>query len=257
MVRQPMARGLDAVVAGRGLSRGRALAALFATLVGIAVTSSMGLWQLDRGAQKEAMQLAIQQRAALPEVGGRELAAVGADGSVLLYRRVRVEGQWRAEHTVFLNNRQMNGRAGFYVVTPLVLKDSGTTVAVQRGWMPRDAVDPARLPSFDTPPGDVVVTGRIAPSPARLLEMGTASPGPIRHNLDLADYASELGAALPPISIQQEGGSDDGLLRQWPQVSVGIQKHYGYAFQWFALSALMAGFYVWYQIIGPRLHRGA
>jgi surfeit locus 1 family protein len=255
MVPQPVVRGRDDVAAERGLWHGRALAALIATLAGTALTLAMGLWQLDRAAQKDSLQRALRERAALPEVDTRDLADVRGDNSELLHRRVRVVGRWLAAHTVFLDNRQMNGRTGFYVVTPLALRDSGMTVAVQRGWVPRDPVDPARLPAFNTPPGDIVVTGRIAPPPARLLEMGSATPGPIRHNLDLADYALEIGAALAPVSIRQEGGSDEGLSRQWPQASAGIHKHYGYAVQWFALSALMAGFYVWYQILGPRLRQ--
>jgi surfeit locus 1 family protein len=50
-----------------------------------------------------------------------------------------------------------------------------------------------------------------------------------------------------------EGG--DGLLRQWPHPAVDVHKHYGYAFQWFALCALMAGLYVWFQLIRPWLRR--
>jgi surfeit locus 1 family protein len=49
--------------------------------------------------------------------------------------------------------------------------------------------------------------------------------------------------------------ADDGLLRQWPRPAVDVQKHYGYAFQWFALGALMAGLYVWFQLVRPRLRR--
>ena len=255
MVLRPVARGPDAMGTERGLWRGRALVVLIATLIGMAVTIAMGTWQLDRAAQKEAMQRALRERTAQPEVGARDLTYARGDGSALLHRRVQVTGRWLAEYTVFLDNRQMNGRTGFYVVTPLALRDSGMSVAVQRGWVPRDPVDPARLPAFDTPPGDVVVAGRIAPPPARLLDIGSAPPGPIRHNLDLADYASEIGAALAPVSIRQEGGPDEGLLRQWPQASADVHKHYGYAVQWFALSALMAGFYVWYQVLGPRLRR--
>jgi surfeit locus 1 family protein len=44
----------------------------------------------------------------------------------------------------------------------------------------------------------------------------------------------------------------DGLLRDWPAPDAGLQKHYGYAFQWFALSALILGLYVWFQLIRPR-----
>ncbi len=256
MVPRHAVRGPDAVTAA-ALFRGRQFVALVATLIGMAVTTGMGLWQLDRAAQKESLQRALQERAVLPEVNTRELAGARDHPSALLHRRARIAGRWLAERTVFLDNRQMNGRPGFYVLTPLVLSGSGAAVVVQRGWVPRDSVDPARLPSVDTPVGDVIVAGRIAPPPSRLYDMGTAASGLIRHNLDLAAYASEIGAPVAPVSMLQESGPDDGLLRQWPLPAVDVHKHYGYAFQWFALGALMAGFYVWYQILGPRLRQRA
>ena len=46
--------------------------------------------------------------------------------------------------------------------------------------------------------------------------------------------------------------ADDGLLRQWPLPAADVHKHYGYAFQWFAMATLIVGLYVWFQLIHPR-----
>ena len=79
-------------------------------------------------------------------------------------------------------------------------------------------------------------------------------PCPIRQNIDPEHYALEIGVALAPVSVQQTGVSTpDGLLRDWPRPAVDVQTHYGYVFQWWAMSALIAGLYVWYQLIRPRL----
>ena len=44
-------------------------------------------------------------------------------------------------------------------------------------------------------------------------------------------------------------------------VGAGVDKHYGYAFQWFGLCGLIALLYVWFQIvrrfIRPRSHPAA
>ena len=96
--------------------------------------------------------------------------------------------------------------------------------------------------------------GLIAPPPARLYEFDAAASGPIRQNLDLAAYAGETGLRLLPLSVMQEHtpqDADDGLLREWPRPTLDVHKHYGYAFQWFALCALTAGLYVWFQLIRP------
>jgi surfeit locus 1 family protein len=44
----------------------------------------------------------------------------------------------------------------------------------------------------------------------------------------------------------------DGLLRQWLAPAVDVSKHHGYAFQWFALCALIVGLTAWFQIIRPQ-----
>jgi surfeit locus 1 family protein len=49
--------------------------------------------------------------------------------------------------------------------------------------------------------------------------------------------------------VQQTGARSEGLLREWPVLGSGVDKHYGYAFQWFALSGLIAILYVWFQIV--------
>jgi surfeit locus 1 family protein len=241
----------------RSASRTRAIVVLLAMLVGVGGTARLGVWQLDRATQKEALQARLDARASLPELPAVSLARTDEDLAVQVDRRIRLQGEWVPHDTVFLDNRQMSGRVGFYVVTPLRIAGSDRVVVVQRGWVPRDAADRSRLPSFPTPAGEVTVVGRIAPPPARLYEFSAAASGPIRQNLDLAAYSRETGLQLAPLAIVQDepGGPDDGLLRQWPHPAVDVHKHYGYAFQWFALCALMAGLYVWFQLLRPRLGR--
>ena len=120
---------------------------LVAAIAAAAATARLGWWQWDRAAQKEALQAAIDTRAALPPAGAAELAATVADGgAALLHRQVVVRGHWLAERTLFLDNRVMNARPGFIVVTPL--QWPGGTVLVQRGWVARDAADRTRLPQL-------------------------------------------------------------------------------------------------------------
>jgi surfeit locus 1 family protein len=49
--------------------------------------------------------------------------------------------------------------------------------------------------------------------------------------------------------VLQTGEASEGLLRQWAEPSTGIDKHYGYAFQWFGLAGLIFILYVWFQIV--------
>jgi surfeit locus 1 family protein len=181
-----------------------------------------------------------------------ELASEPALTPLQLHRRVLLRGRWLDDKTIFLDNRPMNGRVGFFVITPLLLEGRAEAVLVQRGWVPRDIHDRSRLPPLPAAPGAVEVPGRLAASPSRLYEFAAAASGPIRQNLASVAYAQEIQQPLLPLTVVQEGGADGAMLRDWPAPETGLQKHYGYAFQWFALSALFLGLYVWFQLLRPR-----
>ncbi|MEO5735479.1 MAG: SURF1 family protein [Rubrivivax sp.] len=228
---------------------------LLAAVVGAALTARLGIWQLDRAAQKIAWQTSERERAALPALDLQTLPRSAAAVTAEVHRAVTLQGRWLAARTVYLENRQMRDVPGFYAVTPLQLA-SGEAVLVQRGWLPRDPMDRTRIVAAAAPEGAVQVQGRIATRPARLVELGAAAPGPIRQNLAIDAYALETGLPLLPLLVIQQDAADispDGLLRDWPEVASGVHKHYGYAFQWFALSALIVGLTAWFQFIRPRL----
>lgn len=237
-------------------ARGRTAVIVVATLLGVAVAANLGAWQLRRAAQKTALQDALQSRAKLSALTASEIARTSEQVEPQHYRPVRLRGRWLAQRNVFLENRQMGGRVGFYLVTPLQLEGRPEVVLVQRGWVPRDLRDRSLLPAIATPAATVDVDGHIAPPPARLYEFAPSTGGLIRQNLVLGDFTRETGLPLAPLSVLQADSASnagDGLLRQWPHPAVDVQKHYGYAFQWFALGALMAGLYVWFQLVRPRL----
>jgi surfeit locus 1 family protein len=226
---------------------------LLAALAGVVLTASLGQWQMRRAEQKQALLDARQTRAAMASIDGsrwrpEDVADQEAD---LLYRAVVLRGRWLGEHTVYLDNRQVQGRAGFQVVSPLRLA-SGTVVLVQRGWVPRNFQDRTAVPEVATPSGEVQVQGHLAPWPSRIYDFGALESGPIRQNLDFDAYRGQTGLPLLALSVQQSGAADDGLLRDWPVPASGIEKHHGYAFQWFGLSALIALLYVWFQIVQAR-----
>ena len=218
-----------------------------AAVVGVITTVSLGRWQLSRAAQKEALQAAMDTRAAQSVLGATELRQT-ADADALVHQRAILRGRWVGERTVYLDNRQMNAKVGFFVLTPFVLEGGGAIV-VQRGWVPRNFEQREQVPSVQTPVGVIDIEGRIAPPPSKLYEPGSPSGGAIRQNLDLAQYRVETGLALLPITLVQTGSATEGLLREWPAVNLGVEKHYGYAFQWFGLAALIAGLYLWFQVI--------
>jgi surfeit locus 1 family protein len=222
----------------------------FAALVVAVTTFSLGQWQLRRADQKETLQAAIEAQKVLPALDNRALAAT-KNIADLLHRTATLQGVWQPERTVYLDNRPMSGKTGFWVLTPLMLADTGQVIMVQRGWVLRNFNDRARLPDVQTPAGVVTVTGRIAPPPSKLYEFKGEDTGRLRQNIDLKAYRVETGLPLLDVSLLQTGGASEGLLRDWAAPNLGVDKHYGYAFQWFGLFALVVGLYGWFQVIVP------
>ncbi len=220
-----------------------------ATLAMVVLTFSLGRWQLNRAAYKEQLQAAIEAQAAQPALNAAALVSAAAQD--VLHRRVSLTGTWQSAQTVYLDNRPQHGRPGFWVVTPLALEGTGRVVLVQRGWIPRDFMDRSRLATVQTPTGGVQVSGQIALKPGQLYSFKGGDSGRIRQNLDIATYRAETGLPLLDALVVQTGPASEGLQRDWDAPNTGVDKHYGYAFQWFGLCALLVGLYAWFQWLAP------
>ena len=220
------------------------------------LTARFGIWQLSRAHAKLANAALVAERSALPPLAGDALARDAATGEGQWQRHIALTGEWDAAHTVFLMNRTMDERSGFYVMTPLRLPDGGAVV-VQRGWVARDDADPMKVPVLPTPRGSVKVFGHAAPWPSHWIDIGHGASGPVRQNLELAPFSAEAGLALRPVTVVEDATADnagDGLRRDWPSGNGGVSvtTNYGYAVQWFAMSIAFLGLYVWLQFIRPR-----
>ena len=235
--------------------RVRRVFVLVVALVVIVVTAQLGRWQLSRAAQKKAMERAMSVHAELPVLDGAVLrdALTPQRRAELLYRHISVRGHWLPAQTVFLDNRTMDHEAGFYVLTPLRLAGSDRAVVVVRGWAARDFYDPRRLPEFETPDGEVEVEGRLLQEAPRIFALSEQADGPIRQNLHLDAFAAETGLPLAGMLVQQLGPPSEGLQRDWPQVTVDVERNYGYAVQWFGMSLLTVFLLLWFQWIRPYL----
>lgn len=226
-----------------------------AALLAVALTTSLGVWQLGRAGQKRALQQAIETQASLPAWGNVELLG-RTDPAQDAHRPVQLVGRWVQGATLFLDNRPMNGRTGFIVLTPMRLSGSERAVLVQRGWVPRDFQDRQRLPEVPTPTHEVTLAGRLALPPSQLFDLGPGGQGPIRQNVALAELAREWGVPLlEGVSVLQTGADGQALQRDWPRFVGDEHKHLAYAAQWFAMSAIVAGLYFWFQILQPRSRR--
>lgn len=213
-----------------------------ATVILVVLGILLGNWQSGRAQQKLDLQRQLSEAARQAPLTLITLEQGGA----LEFRTVRLTGQF-VDFPLALNNRPHNGQAGFYLLMPFRLEHTQQHVLVARGWLPRNAADPARLPPYQTPGGPVTIEGVVKGSLGHIMQLGTGDaikPGAIVQNLAPAEFASASALPTAPFFIEQAGAQADGLLRDWPAPSLGVEKHQGYAFQWYALAVMAALFFI-------------
>ena len=219
---------------------------LVATVLLVALGISLGRWQDRRAAEKTALQAQLAERAhGEPlQIGAAPIAAADVQ-----YRPVRVTGEFMANYPLFLDNRPLKGKTGFYLLMPLRIAHSDRVVLVARGWLPRYTAEHDRLPEFATPAGEVTVTGTARDSMGHVMQLGDApviAPRAILQNLAVAAFATASKLPAQPFFIEQTAPAtpDDRMERDWPAPALGVDKHKGYAFQWYALAAMAVIFFL-------------
>ena len=210
------------------------------------LTFSLGQWQTRRAAEKQRIETQAETR-------GRDAPITLPLGITpaqdLDLRKMTVRGEFLTESTIFLDNKVHNRRAGYHVLTAFRPEGSGALLLVNRGWV-ATGLDRQTLPTVATPSGTQTLYGVARAYPKAVYELqNDASPNAnvAWQNITLARAEAHLKRAVHTVILQQDdtpgAANADGLTRAWAvatlQAGLGSDKHRGYAFQWYALSALL------------------
>ncbi|NMG32253.1 SURF1 family protein [Aromatoleum evansii] len=212
-------------------------------LAGVALallTLQLGNWQTRRAAEKAELQAEYRAAAEHP-------AQPLDSTSPSEWHLVELRGEWLPGRSILIDNRVHQGRAGYHVFTPLQLKGQGGVVLVNRGWIGAGGDRAKAPPRISNPPGETVVAGRVRhPAEKPFMLAADALSGMVWQALDLARYRAETRLPVADFYVQQTSHADDGLIRDWPEPDAGIDRHRGYALQWYALAVLATGLTLWY-----------
>lgn len=216
-----------------------AASVVVAVIAGVFV--SLGLWQLDRHAERGLENAVRSERlSATPVELADALASVGAEVDSLEYRPVRVDGTFRPEAEVLVRSQVADERPGFHVVTPL---DTALgTVLVNRGWVPL-AVERPPVMAVPPPTGSVVVVGVVRLSQQRPAIGPTEPDGRLEviSRIDLERLERQYDD-LAPVWVQQTDPAQGALPERVPLPDVSDPgPHLPYAVQWFSFAAIAAG----------------
>ncbi|MBV8665849.1 MAG: SURF1 family protein [Burkholderiaceae bacterium] len=215
-----------------------------ATIAVVAIGIALGNWQGRRADEKRAIAARMQERKAAP------LLVVGAEPAnvdEIEYRHVRMRGEFDSNWPLYLDNRPQGGKPGFYLLMPFKLAGSNRHVLIERGWLPVNPGRRTELPPPVTPAGQTEVEGIAVRNPGRVFQLGQAAairPGAILQNVTVGEFAATSGFEMQSFVVEQSSALQDGLVRDWPVPSAGIEKHLGYRFQWYGLAATAFVFFV-------------
>lgn len=229
---------------------------MFALLVLIIVAfTQLGLWQLHVARDKglaEALRKAHEARPVLVDSVVRPHQPFPNAASA---RPVVATGSYAADGQLLVGPRRLEGREGWWVVTPLVVDTTGARLAVVRGFV-SDASGVGAPPD-----GPVEVTGALAPgeSPAPEPARPQGAPGPVLGSLDLAVLVNRWPGDLYNAFVFAQGEKEvatnasvvptDGLRRvPPPEVTGGIRwRNAAYALQWWVFAGFAA--FMWVKMV--------
>jgi cytochrome oxidase assembly protein ShyY1 len=198
-------------------------------------------WQWHRYEQRQAENVRLDAALSAPAAPIGEVidptpagAPLTALDPALEWRAVTATGRFDPAGQVAVRQRTLNGRTGFWIVTPLVT-GSGV-VPVNRGWAPSGA-DAVAAPEVPAPPtGTTTVTGRLrapeaargsgAPPPGQVMSVGPATI--VAADAQLAtlpryDAYIEMRSSEPPAAEGLVMLSEEPGHRGWNNLIYSVQ----------------------------------
>lgn len=219
------------------------LATLF-VLAGTALCIRLGIWQLDRLAQRRAFNAEFQSARALPALDLNQEQP--ADITSMEWRPVNVSGDYDFENQVALRNQYNGDEYGYHLLTPL--RFDGKAVIVDRGWIPAEGNSaPAEWRKYDEP-GTAQVSGQLRLGQPKPAFGGVADKLPtdgsrlqVWNNADLERIAAQMPYAVLPVYIQPNNDPSDTEppIPFQPEVEITEGPHFGYALQWFTFATIL------------------
>jgi len=214
------------------------ITATFAFLV------SLGFWQLDRADEKRGIEASIK----LANTGSVELIK---DEEVLEnkeYYEVRLQGKYLSDKQFIYDNQIVDQVSGYYVLTPFALEGQSKAILINRGFIPwngrRDKLADIVI-GQETREIKVQISKSIKRMELKPSEVGIQFPVLIQ-SIDLQDMADRAKVDFSSVIGLLDASASNGFIRKWEPYTGSIEKHIGYAVQWFLMALVLA-------IIGIRI----
>lgn len=206
----------------------------------------LGIWQLDRLAERRAANAALVAALALPPID------LNAEADSLLTQTVGLidlenrdvvgRGEYDFTDQLVLKLQNYDAFGGVHLITPLRLDGTDLAILVDRGWIPDSDVAEGNLADYETP-GPIQVEGYVALT-EKLRRQPSAVSAPSGalneiYRVDIAAIQPDLPYTILPFYVKE---SPPAELQASPplltarEVDLSEGPHQGYALQWFTFS---------------------
>lgn len=208
----------------------------------------LGFWQLERAEQKRVFLQQQNQSASGEPLHLNQQPSISLADSE--QRMAVAEGQYDNQHHLLIDNQIVDGKPGYWVLTPFVLNGEKRAVLVNRGWVAMTG-DRRVLPDVRVTQPVNQIGGRIYHFQEPGIKLsGGGQPGQnwpaVVQYVDTKLLAEQLGYTLADFQIELEATAAEGFLRRWQhQVTISPEKHQAYAVQWFGLAVTLSGLFLW------------
>ena len=198
----------------------------------------LGFWQLDRADEKRA----IEDQIARANSGDVELIDSAEFLKDKEYYHVRLQGLYIDDKQFIYDNQIVDQISGYYVLTPFILKGASKAILINRGFIPWNG---RRDKLADIDIGEMLTEVKVQISkPVKRIELKvseTTGDFPVLiQALDLDEMSAIASLDLESVVGLLSPESKNGFVRQWEPYTGSIERHIGYAIQWFLMAFVLA-----------------
>ena len=205
----------------------------------IIIFTLLGFWQIERGLLKTELinEFNLEQTHPPNKISNSSKA----------WSRVFIEGLYDPSQQTLIDNQINNGKVGYKIYTPFYYGDD-QAIFVDRGWIPQGKTR-NDLPNLDFKASKMLITGSLIKPEKEVLagnelltnEWPMVSQTKSPETIETA-YNNKF---FDKVLILEPGSMFMNESIAIIPFSINPAKHFGYALQWFTMSIVLAGMFIY------------